>query len=77
MTPQQIQGVGDFFKNASSVKMTCIPSSPKIGGTEATVEFKQELSYVLNGSFQRPNRSKVNMKLKKTPQGTWLIDSIH
>jgi hypothetical protein len=77
MTPQQIQSVGDFFKNASSVKLTCIPGSPKIGGTEATLEFKQEFTYVMHGTFQKPNRSKVNMKLKKAPQGTWLIDSIH
>jgi hypothetical protein len=77
MTSQQIQGLGDFFKNASSVKLTCIPGSPKINGTEATLEFKQELTYVMNGTFQRPSRSRINLKLKKAPQGTWLIDSIH
>jgi hypothetical protein len=77
MTPAQIQGVGDFFKNASSVKLTCIPGSPKISGTEATLEFKQELTYVMNQTFQKPSRSKVSMKLKKSSQGTWLIDSIH
>ena len=79
MTPQQIQGVGDFFKNASSVKLTYIVSdNPKISGNDATIEFKQAISYVMNGKFQKPISSKVNMKLRKTgSQGAWLIDSIH
>ena len=77
MTAQQIQGVGDFFKNATSVKMTCIPATPKIAGSEAVLEFRQELTFVMNGGFQKPKGSKVNMKLKKAPQGTWVIDSIH
>ena len=77
MTAQQIQGVGDFFKNATSVKMTCIPATPKIAGSEAVLEFRQELTFVMNGGFQKPKGSKVNMKLKKAPQGTWVIDAIH
>ena len=77
MTAQQIQGVGDFFKNATSVKMTCIPATPKIAGSEAVLEFRQELTFVMNGGFQKPKGSKVNMRLKKALQGTWVIDSIH
>jgi hypothetical protein len=77
MTTPQIQGVGDFFKNASSVKLTCIPASPKIGGNDATLEIRQELTYVMNGTFTKPSRSKVNLKFKKTSQGTWFIDSVH
>jgi hypothetical protein len=31
----------------------------------------------MNEKFQKPIPAKVNMKLKKTNQGRWQIDSIH
>jgi hypothetical protein len=79
MSPKTIQGLADFFKSASSVKLTCIViDNPKITGNEATLWFKQETSFVMHGKFQKPTVAKVNMKLKKTnPQGSWQIDSIH
>ena len=79
MSTKTIQGLADFFKNASSVKLTYIVvDNPKITGNEATLSFKQETSFVMNGKFQKPTVAKVNMKLKKTnPQGNWQIDSIH
>jgi hypothetical protein len=55
MSPQQTSGVGDFFRNASSVKLTYIlVGSPRLAGNVATVEFRQEISYVMNGKFQKP-----------------------
>jgi hypothetical protein len=79
MSTKTVQGLADFFKNASSVKLTYIVTdNPKITGNEATLAFKQETSFVMNGKFQKPTVAKVNMKLKKTnPQGSWQIDSIH
>ena len=78
MNAKTIQGIADFFKNAKSIKLTSIVTDdPKIAGNEATLAFKQETSYVLNGKFQKTPGAKVNMKLKKTNQGSWQIDSIH
>jgi hypothetical protein len=79
MSTKTVQGLADFFKSASSVKLTYIViDNPKITANEATLSFKQETSFVMNGKFQKPIVAKVNMKLKKTnPQGSWQIDSIH
>jgi serine/threonine-protein kinase len=79
MSTKTVQGLADFFKSTSSVKLTYIVvDNPKITGNEATLSFKQETSFVMNGKFQKPIVAKVNMKLKKTnPQGSWQIDSIH
>lgn len=79
MSTKTVQGLADFFKSSSSVKLTYIVvDNPKITGNEATLSFKQETSFVMNGKFQKPTVAKVNMKLKKTNlQGSWQIDSIH
>ena len=79
MSTKTVQGLAEFFKSATSVKLTYIViDNPKITGNEATLAFKQETSFVMNGKFQKPSVAKVNMKLKKTnPQGSWQIDSIH
>ena len=79
MSTKTIQGLAEFFKSTTSVKLTYIVvDSPKITGNEATLSFRQETSFVMNGKFQKPTGAKVNMKLKKTnPQGIWQIDSIH
>jgi hypothetical protein len=78
MNQDQTKGFEDFFKNASSVKLTYIVmGNPKIAGNNATLEFKQEISYVMNGNFPKPTPVKVTMKLSKTnATGTWQIDSI-
>ena len=78
MSSQTIQGLADFFKSASSVKLTYIVvDNPQITGNDATLTFKQEVSFVMNGKFQKTKAAKVNMKLKKNAQGTWAIESIH
>jgi hypothetical protein len=78
MSAKTIQGITDFFKTAKSIKLTSIVTDdPKIAGNEATLAFKQETSYVMNGKFQKTPAAKVNMKLKKTNQGSWQIDLIH
>jgi|GEM_PF-2606853 len=78
MSSQTIQGLADFFKSASSVKLTYIVvDNPQIMGNDATLTFKQEVSFVMNGKFQKTKAAKVNMKLKKNAQGIWAIESIH
>jgi hypothetical protein len=78
MSSQTIQGLADFFKSASSVKLTYIVvDNPQIMGNDATLTFKQEVSFVMNGKFQKTKAAKVSMKLKKNAQGTWAIESIH
>ncbi len=79
MNAKTIQGIADFFKTTKSIKLTSIVTDdPKIAGNEATLAFKQETSYVMNGKFKKTPAAKVNMKLKKTsPQGSWHIDTIN
>jgi tetratricopeptide (TPR) repeat protein len=79
MNAKTIQGIADFFKTTNSIKLTSIVTDdPKIAGNEATLAFKQETSYVMNGRFKKTPAAKVNMKLKKTsPQGSWHIDTIN
>jgi|CZKH01.1.fsa_nt_gi serine/threonine-protein kinase len=79
MSNQTVQGLADFFKNATSVKLTYIVvDAPQVAGNGATITFKQEVSYVMGGKFAKTKVAKVTMKLKKAnAQGLWLIDSIH
>lgn len=75
MGTRQLEGLETFFKNANSVKLTYIAGEPKISGNTATIEFKQEISYVMDGEFRKPIPARVLMKLKKSG-GAWEIDSI-
>jgi hypothetical protein len=77
MSSKTVEGLADFFRSATSVKLTYIVvDSPQISGNDATITFKQEISYVMGGKFQKIKGTKLTMKLKKN-QGNWLIDSIH
>jgi hypothetical protein len=77
MSNEQSRRTQDFFRTASSVRLSYIlKANPKISGDHATLELKQEVSYAMDGSFQKPMTNKINMRLKKTGQGAWVIDSL-
>ena len=78
MTSQQIKGVGEFFKHASSLTLNySLIEEPEINGDRATVKFTQSLSYVAGGKPGRDS-AKVVMQLSKLPgtPGNWQINSI-
>jgi serine/threonine protein kinase len=81
MTNQEISAVGDFFKTASSIKMTySVSGEPEITGDEAVVTLKQLLTYAVNGKWQTPAQVTLIVRLKKLRSaqrvGAWKIDSI-
>jgi eukaryotic-like serine/threonine-protein kinase len=82
MTQQSINGVADFFRNASAVKMSYkLSGEPQITANEAVVRFKQSLTFVLNGASQKPKPAAVIMRLKKQDAApgapaAWQIDSV-
>jgi hypothetical protein len=78
MTGEQMKGVGDFFKHASSVTLSYdLTGQPNIENDHAIVRFNQSLSYILNGKLQRSS-AKVVMNLTKLQgvPGNWRIESI-
>jgi hypothetical protein len=83
MSRQQISGVDDFFKTASSITMNyTISAGPEITGDEAVVTLQQSLSYMVDGKLEKAKPASLTVRLKKmapAPPNTtvWQIDSIH
>ena len=82
MSHQQVSGVGDFFRTASSIKMNyTVSSGPEIVGDEAVVTLQQSLSYVVDGKLEKAKPASLTVRLKKMAPAplsatVWQIDSI-